>query len=96
MPVGEMLSRMSSAEYAHWIALDTNEFIGDLRGDYQAANIASTIVNMWRGKGQQPLSLLEFMHFVPKPSRKKRQTENLRAHLTLMAGKRKKRGNSRT
>lgn len=45
IPVGELQQRMSSREFAEYLALWRLEPWGDARGDIQAAMIATTIAN---------------------------------------------------
>ncbi len=51
MPVGEMLSRMSSREFAEWMAYYRLEPFGDERADLRAGTIAAPLLNMWAAKG---------------------------------------------
>ena len=58
MPVAEAQRRISSAEFAEWLAFQSIYGpIGPSRGDYHAAQVESTLVNVWRGKGQKAVKL---------------------------------------
>jgi len=67
MTVAEMLARMSSRELSEWQAYDRLEPVGEWRGDWRAAMLASTFVNMWRSRDDEPARPDDFMPFVPKP-----------------------------
>jgi len=51
MPVGEMLSRMSSRELTEWIAFSRIEPFTAERTELAIAILATVTVNMWSGKG---------------------------------------------
>jgi hypothetical protein len=62
MTVAEMLSRISGQELADWEAYETAHGpLGPVRGDWQAALIASTIANVNRAKKSRPAKIAEFM-----------------------------------
>lgn len=62
MPVAEMLSRMSGDELTEWQAYErAHGPLGPLRGDWQAALIASTIVAMNRGKKGKRHKVSDFL-----------------------------------
>lgn len=64
-----MLSRMSSVELAEWMAFDTLEPIGELRGDVRTGIVASLIYNVNRGKDMKPLAPIDFMPYQNKQDR---------------------------
>ncbi len=77
--MGEIEGRMSSAEYAEWIAFMGLEPIGEVRADLRAGIVASTIANVNRGKRQKPFKPADFMpDFGPKRD-SKRLSRRLRA-----------------
>jgi len=61
MPVGAMLSSMSSSEFAEWVAYYQIEPWGETRADLRSGIVASTIANVWRGKGKKAYSADEFI-----------------------------------
>ena len=62
MTVAEMLGRMSGQELAEWEAYETAHGpLGPVRGDWQAALIASVIANVNRGKKSRPAKVTEFL-----------------------------------
>jgi len=72
MTVGEMLQRMSSAEYAGWMAYCRIEPLGEYRADLRSGVVASTVFNMNRGKNVAARSPGDFM---PVQQDKQRKTE---------------------
>jgi len=71
MTVTDLLRRMDSAELTEWMAFYSVEPFGDARGDIQAAIVAATMANCWRGKDKTPYKLSEFL---PKFDPPKQQT----------------------
>lgn len=62
MTVREMLERIDSRELSEWMAFDSLEPIGDLRGDYQAGVIASVVANSTpRKRGAKIFQPADFM-----------------------------------
>ena len=61
MTVAELLSRISSSELAEWQAFASIEPFGEFRADIRAAMIATTTANTWKGKGQRPSKITDFM-----------------------------------
>lgn len=61
--VAELQDRMSSAEFAEWMAFYGVEPFGEVRGDIQAAVIASTVANVNRDpkRRSKPFGLDLFM-----------------------------------
>ena len=60
MPVAEAQRRVSSAEFVEWLAFQTIYGpLGPNRGDYHAAQLESSMVNIWRGKSQRAVGLGE-------------------------------------
>lgn len=57
----ELLARVSSRELSEWRAYDTLEPIGERRGDYRAALVASTMANLWRGKNTRAAEIRDFL-----------------------------------
>lgn len=66
MPVGELLTRVSSRELTEWMAYYELEPFGEERADLRAGIIASTVANVNRAKGKayQP------QDFMPKFGRR--------------------------
>ncbi len=58
---------MDSTEFSEWVAFDSIEPIGGQRADLRTAMLASTFVNVWKGKGQAPARLKDFLLFHEKP-----------------------------
>ena len=63
--VGELQARMGSREFAEWNALYQLDPFGDVRGDFQARQIASTVVNLFREKDDPAISPAVFL--LPNP-----------------------------
>lgn len=61
MPVAEAQARISSREFAEWQAYDRVEPFGEVRADFRAGIIASTIVNLFKSKGDKPARPDEFL-----------------------------------
>lgn len=63
--VREAQARISSREFGEWMALYRVEPWGDLRGDVQAAVVASTMANAYRDrkKRRKPFAVKEFLPF---------------------------------
>ena len=81
--VAELQRRMSSREFAEWQAFVTVYGpIGPVRGDYHAAQVESTLINAWRGKGQKAVSLSDRVLKWSPPKRRKTAYE-LEMELTL-------------
>lgn len=83
MSVAEAQSRISSAEFAEWIAYDRIDPYGQERADLRAGMIASTIANFSTVKGKQ-FTAADFMpDFL---NRKRKQTvEEMRANFAAFA-----------
>ena len=56
-----MLSEISSAQYAEWLAYSKLEPWGEERDDLRMGIVASTIANVNRGKGQKAFTPDQFM-----------------------------------
>ena len=48
--VRELLDRMDAREYLRWQLYEEYDPFGNERGDLQAALVASTVANQWRGE----------------------------------------------
>lgn len=59
--VRELLDCMDSAELANWLAYDQISPFGSERTDLGAAIVASTVANVWRGKGQKAYKVDDFL-----------------------------------
>lgn len=87
-----MLKRMPSRLFAEWMAFYRIEPFGELRGDYRAGLIASTLAEIHRDKKKRsrPFSILDF---VPKfgmgsskpPTSKKQTVEQQRSAIMAIA-----------
>ena len=69
--VRELLGAMDSHELTEWMAFDLVDPIGGLRGDIQAAIVASTVANANRGKGKA----LKPTDFIPEYGAPERQAD---------------------
>jgi len=63
--VGELQARMGSLEFAEWQALYQLDPFGDVRADFQAGQVASTVVNLFREKDDPVVSPAAFI--LPTP-----------------------------
>ena len=61
MPVGEMLSRISSRELAEWLAYSGLAPFGDERADLRAGIIAATTANAFRKSDTPPYKPQDFV-----------------------------------
>lgn len=62
MTVGEMLARMSSRELTAWQIYERMYGpLGPQRDDQLAALIAATVANAFRGKGDKPAKVSEYV-----------------------------------
>lgn len=80
MSVAEAQARISSAEFAEWIAFNNLEPFGEERADLRAGIIASTVANV----GSQGRKQFKPQDFMPTygPQRKPRQSvEDMKAVL---------------
>lgn len=59
--VGKFLSSMTARQFRAWELYDAVEPIGDIRSDYQSAQIAQMLYNVNRGKKDKALKLEEFL-----------------------------------
>ncbi|MCK9570000.1 DUF4035 domain-containing protein [Candidatus Pacearchaeota archaeon] len=94
-PVRELQEKMSSIEFAEWIAYSNIEPIGDKRGDYQAAAIAAEIHNSIAGAfGGKRVSiddrLLNFSGNEPQQKRQQTPEEMLAVLESVMCQKSRK------
>jgi hypothetical protein len=66
--VDEMLSEITSMQFAEWLAYSTLEPWGEERDDLRMGIVASTIANANRGKNTKAYSPQDFMpQFEPEP-----------------------------
>ncbi len=54
---------MTSREITEWIAYDSLEPVGALRGDVQAALVAATVANCHRASKSKPFRIADFLPF---------------------------------
>ncbi len=76
MTVAELNARISSEELTEWQAYYEVEPFGQVRGDLQAGIVASTIVNLFREKGNkavQPHDYILKIGASPSPRQRKRK-----------------------
>ena len=78
----ELEASLTSRELLEWLAFHRLEPIGGVRGDYQAALIASTIANVHRAKGRPAHKVQDFLMF---DSRKRRRPDKKAAGQQLVA-----------
>lgn len=74
MTVGELGQRMSSAEFAEWIAYSSLEPFGPRREDLRAALVASTVFNVNRGPKGRFFQPEEFLGLSETPSSDRAET----------------------
>jgi hypothetical protein len=84
--VGELLDTMDSEEISWWIAFDSVDPIGAWRTDYSVAMLCALQANSNRGRGQKPLTVNDFMPFLPVDEDKKLQ-DGLEALMAMVASK---------
>jgi hypothetical protein len=85
MTVAELGARLSSAEFTEWQLYDALEGLPDVRADWRAGLIASTLANIHRKPGRPPFQPRDFM---PRrePERLPRQPiEGLATYLERLA-----------
>jgi len=63
--VGELQARMGAREFSEWQALYQLDPFGDVRSDFQAGQVASTVVNLFREKDDPMVSPAAFI--LPTP-----------------------------
>jgi hypothetical protein len=56
-----MLAGMSSRQFSEWMAYAAVEPFGEERSDYRVAHALAVIVNMFRGKDDQPVSVADLL-----------------------------------
>ncbi len=64
--VKQLLYEIDSAELTEWMAVYRIELFGEIRADYRAGVIASTLANIHRKKGAKPFSPQDFMPFLER------------------------------
>ena len=75
----ELFLTVSSEELTMWRAFDMREPIGDWRHDLGAGVVASTLVNVKRGKNTPAFAPVDFMPYAQRP--KKNLAADLRSML---------------
>jgi hypothetical protein len=86
-----LLSQLSSRQIAEWLAYNSIEPIGEMRGDLQAGIVASAVFNSKRTKEDQ--KVFSPYDFIPdydkepgsKAEPKKQSTEQMKAQLMALA-----------
>lgn len=61
MPVAELQSRMTSAEFQEWRAYYQIEPFGDLRADFRSGILCSIVSNLMLGKDDEPATPMDFV-----------------------------------
>lgn len=89
-PVSELKTRLTPLEFAEWMIFDRLEPIGGLRGDYQAAVIASTVANVNRGKNRRALKIEDFMLFKPQARPRRGKQAAGQAMVDYLRGKKQR------
>jgi hypothetical protein len=56
-----MLAGMSSRQFSEWMAYAAVEPFGEERDDYRLAHGLAVIVNLFRGKNDQPVRLVDLL-----------------------------------
>jgi len=88
--VAEAQSRISSREFAEWLAYDRLEPIGAVRDDWNAALVAQTVAGIFAGRGHRP----RLADFVLRWDRgEQRSAEEIKAGLSTWLAKKRKKGN---
>ena len=59
--MAEWQEAMSSSEFSEWMAFGGLHPFGDGRADLRMGILAATMVNLWRGKDDQPAKPEDFM-----------------------------------
>jgi hypothetical protein len=75
---------MSEAEFQDWLTFSAIEPFGEERADLQAAIIACTIANAFRGKKQKPFKPADFMPKFDPPQ--PQSTEEMKMALLGIGG----------
>ena len=71
---------MSSAEFTHWLALDSIDPLPDRKNELYLAQIAQVLLNVNRGDKQRAYTLEDLLLFTHKPPADPDEVErNLRA-----------------
>lgn len=84
--VEELLATISAAELAEWVAFDRIDPIGDWRGDAQAAQVATQLANVHRGK-RKPYAIKDFlMTWEPKRQQTMQEMIDIAKATTLAMG----------
>jgi hypothetical protein len=85
MPVGELLSRMSSRELTEWEAFTRVEPIGEEREDIRIAILSALIANTSRDikKKPDPFSPVDFIIDYWEPVKPVKQEPNWKANLMM-------------
>ncbi len=86
MSVYEAQHRISSHEFAEWLAYDRYDPLGGFREDARAGTIAATIANCNRGKSQRAFTAADFMPKFEGQSMSRRQSpDEMAARMKLFA-----------
>ena len=83
-----MLSEISSAQFAEWMAYSTLEPWGEERDDLRMGIIASTIANANRGKGQKAYKPSDFMPDFEPETEEQAQARLMAQAFAALGGKR--------
>ena len=83
IPVDEMLKRIDSRTIAEYMALEREAPFTHVRGDVQAAVIASTIANVNRAKGGRAFTVQDFLPFA---GTEQQSQDDIRTQLMQLVG----------
>lgn len=67
MPVGELLTRMSSWELAYWLERGKTEYLGEERADFRNGQQLSQHINMQLPEGAMRAKASDYMHWLEPP-----------------------------
>ncbi len=81
MSVATAMRKISSREFADWMAYDRIEPFGEMRADLRSGIIAAAVVNVNRGRGQKPFPASDFMPKFDEPERKVMTAAQIEARL---------------
>ena len=99
MSVRRAQAEISAAEFAEWMAYDRLDPIGESRGDWRAAMLATVFASAYRRKGSRPYKIEDFMPVFRKPKQRRMTADQLRdAVLSInksAGGKVRKHGDNR-
>jgi hypothetical protein len=84
----ELLARMTSSQFAEWLAYAAIEPFGEFREELRHGQQMAMMVNLQRDPKQKPEPYVpsDFMNFIDKPKPKQQTPEDVAAGLRAMMG----------